>query len=113
MRVLPFLQQIKIAKVYLLPFHTFPLQNPVHAIDSYASSFSGYGTSFGTRFPGGIGAYGGSGFSRKRLGLGVGAGFLGGAMTGMAMMSIYHRLLYNSIRTFSLLFDILMKLGRR
>ena len=58
---------------------------------TYSYRSPGYGTSFGTRFPGGVGAYGGPGFSKKRLGLGVGAGFLGGAMTGMAVMSVYHR----------------------
>ena len=52
----------------------------------------GYGTQFGTSFPGGVGKYGTSG---KMLGLGVGAGFLGGAAVGavggLAALSVYHR----------------------
>lgn len=61
---------------------------------SYGSSFGGsktssfkspgYGTNFGTSFKGGVGKYGGKGFSKKALGLGVGAGFLGGAALGAA-----------------------------
>ena len=56
-------------------------------VTSYGSSFGGaktssykspgYGTNFGTSFKGGVGKYGGKGFSKKALGLGVGAGFLG------------------------------------
>ena len=58
----------------------------------YSYRSPGYGTNFGTNFAGGRGIYGGG---RKSLGLGVGAGFLGGAavgaMTGMATMGVYHR----------------------
>jgi len=62
-----------------------------------AKSFKspGYGTNFGTKFTGGTGKYGGKGFSKKALGLGVGAGFLGGAALGtagaVASMGVYHR----------------------
>jgi len=67
---------------------------------SYSYRSPGYGTNFGTSFPGGRGKYGGSGFSKKALGLGVGAGFLGGAALGaagtMAMYGVYHR--YNQYR---------------
>jgi len=42
-----------------------------------------------------MGRYGGNGFGPKRLGLGVGAGFIGGAALGiggsMAVMGVYHR----------------------
>ena len=57
----------------------------------YNFTTPGYGTNFGTRFPGGIGAYGGEGFSHKRLGLGATEGFLGEAMTSPVVMSVYHR----------------------
>ena len=61
------------------------------------SLLSGYGTNFGTSFPQGVGKYGGKGFSKKALGLGVGAGFLGGAALGaagtVATMGVYHRYL--------------------
>ena len=66
---------------------------------SKTSSFKspGYGTNFGTNFKGGVGKYGGKGFSKKALGLGVGAGFLGGAALGaagtVATMGVYHRYL--------------------
>lgn len=74
---------------------------------SYGSSFGGaktnsykspgYGTNFGTSFKGGNGRYGGKGFSKKALGLGVGAGFIGGAALGVAgtvaTMGVYHRYL--------------------
>ena len=57
----------------------------------------GYGTRFGTSFPGGVGQYGASGFGRKSLGMGVGAGFVGGAGLGAAgtaaTMGVYHRYL--------------------
>jgi len=60
----------------------------------YSYKAPGYGTSYGTSFPGGVGKYG-SGLSKKKLGLGVGAGFLGGAAlgaaAGVATMSVYHR----------------------
>ena len=56
----------------------------------------GYGTSWGTSFANGAGQYKSkSGFSKKALGLGVGAGFLGGAGLGvagtLASYSVYHR----------------------
>ena len=58
----------------------------------------GYGTSFGTDFSNGIGRYQSKpGFSKKALGLGVGAGFLAGAGLGaagtLATYSAYHRYL--------------------
>jgi len=61
----------------------------------------GYGTSFGTNFAGGAGKYTmKKGFSKKALGLGVAAGFIGGAALGaagaMATYSVYHR--YHSFR---------------
>ena len=92
-------------------------------VTSYGSSFGGaktssykspgYGTNFGTSFKGGVGKYGGKGFSKKALGLGVGAGFLGnhsqcfieiprvhfkggaalGAAGTVATMGVYHRYL--------------------
>lgn len=51
----------------------------------YGSKAPGYGTSFGTNFAGGVGKYGTGkkGFSKKALGLGVAAGFLGGAALGV------------------------------
>eukprot|EP00092_Neocalanus_flemingeri_P106556 GFUD01136724.1.p1 GENE.GFUD01136724.1~~GFUD01136724.1.p1 ORF type:complete len:712 (-),score=170.30 GFUD01136724.1:71-2206(-) len=58
----------------------------------------GYGTSWGTNFAGGAGQFGKQkkkGISKKMLGLGIGAGFLGGAALGvagtMATYSVYHR----------------------
>ena len=56
----------------------------------------GYGTNWGTNFGSGMGRYEQKkGFSKKALGLGVGAGFLGGAALGvagtMATYSVYHR----------------------
>ncbi len=58
----------------------------------YNFTTPGYGTNFGTRFPGGIGAYGGEGFSPKRLGLGATTeGFLEEAMTSPVVISVYHR----------------------
>jgi len=61
----------------------------------------GYGTSWGTNFAGGTGKYvAKKGFSKKALGLGVAAGFLGGAALGaagaMATYSVYHR--YHAFR---------------
>ena len=52
---------------------------------SYGAKAPGYGTNWGTNFGGGIGKYGSGkkGFSKKALGLGVGAGFLGGAALGV------------------------------
>jgi hypothetical protein len=62
---------------------------------SFGYSAPGHGTSWGTSFPGGVGRYGSSGVSKKALGLGVGAGFLGGAALGMAgtmaTYGVYHR----------------------
>ena len=61
---------------------------------SYGYRTPGYGTSWGTNFAGGAGRYS-KGYSGKALGLGVAAGFLGGAalstMGTMAMYSVYHR----------------------
>lgn len=63
----------------------------------YGYKTPGYGTNFGTNFAGGVGQYGKQkkGFSKKALGLGIGAGFLGGAALGvagtMATYSVYHR----------------------
>ena len=66
----------------------------------YSYKSPGYGTNFGTSFPGGVGRYGGKGYSKKALGLGVGAGFLGGAALGAAgtaaTYGVYHR--YNQYR---------------
>ena len=63
--------------------------------NTYSYKSPGYGTKFGTSFPGGVGKYGGKGFSKKALGLGVGAGFVGGAALGaagtVASMGVYHR----------------------
>ena len=60
---------------------------------SYGYRTPGYGTSWGTNFAG-AGRYK-KGYSGKALGLGVAAGFLGGAalstMGTMAMYSVYHR----------------------
>ena len=65
------------------------------AKNTYSYKSPGYGTKFGTSFPGGVGKYGGKGFSKKALGLGVGAGFIGGAALGVAgtaaTMGVYHR----------------------
>jgi len=62
---------------------------------SYSYRSPGYGTNYGTSFAGGAGRYQGSGLSTKRVGLGVGAGFLGGAAVGVgvgiATASVYHR----------------------
>merc|ERR1719186_2597086 len=64
---------------------------------SYGARAPGYGTNFGTNFNGGVGKYGSEnkGFSKKALGLGVGAGFLGGAALGvggtMATYSAVHK----------------------
>jgi type II secretory pathway pseudopilin PulG len=63
----------------------------------YGASTRGYGTNWGTNFGSGVGRYPQQkkGFSKKALGLGVGAGFLGGAALGvagtMATYSVYHR----------------------
>ena len=72
------------------------------SIPTYSYRSPGYGTRFGTSFPGGMGRYGGAGYSRKSLGMGVGAGFLGGAAVGMvasyATMNVYHRYqMYNRL----------------
>jgi len=64
----------------------------------YGYRAPGYGTNFGTSFGGGVGRYTGS-ISKKKLGLGVAAGFLGGAALGvgvgaaatLATYSVYHR----------------------
>jgi len=62
----------------------------------YGYNTPGHGTSWGTNFAGGVGRYKPSGgISKKMLGLGVGAGFLGGAALGvagtMASYSVYHK----------------------
>lgn len=62
---------------------------------SYGYRTPGYGTSYGTSFPSGVGKYSSGGVSKKALGLGVAAGFIGGAAVGaagaMATYSVYHR----------------------
>jgi len=65
---------------------------------TYSYRSPGYGTNFGTNFASGVGRYptsGTKGFSKKALGLGVGAGFLGGAALGVAgtaaTYGVYHR----------------------
>jgi len=64
---------------------------------NYGSKTPGYGTNWGTNFAGGVGQYGKQkkGISKKALGLGIGAGFLGGAALGvagtMATYSVYHK----------------------
>ena len=61
------------------------------------SQTPGHGTSYGTNFAGGVGQWKPKkqGVSKKMLGLGVGAGFLGGAALGvagtMATYSVYHK----------------------
>ena len=61
------------------------------------SQTPGHGTSWGTNFAGGVGKWKPKkkGVSKKMLGLGVGAGFLGGAALGvagtMASYSVYHK----------------------
>ena len=65
----------------------------------YGYKTPGYGTKWGTNFVSGMGKYKGkgprNGISKKALGLGVGAGFLGGAAAGlagtMATYSVYHK----------------------
>ena len=65
----------------------------------YGYKTPGYGTKWGTSFGSGLGKYEGkkarNGISKKVLGLGVGAGFLGGAAAGvagtMATYSVYHK----------------------
>jgi hypothetical protein len=76
---------------------------PSHNFGSYAGAGGkkygykapGHGTNWGTSFPGGVGKYESRGVSKKALGLGIGAGFLGGAALGvagtMATYSVYHR----------------------
>jgi len=62
---------------------------------TFGSATPGHGTSWGTSFPSGVGKYKSSGISKKALGLGIGAGFLGGAALGvagaMATASVYQR----------------------
>jgi len=64
---------------------------------SYGYKEPGYGTNWGTNFAGGVGQYKKpkKGISKKALGLGIGAGFLGGAALGvagtMATYSVYHK----------------------
>ena len=85
--------------------------------NTYGYRTPGYGTNWGTNFAGGAGKYSkvfillsyfpprlsfyfSQGYSGKALGMGVAAGFLGGAALGavgtMAMYSTYHR--YNMYR---------------
>jgi len=62
---------------------------------TFGSATPGHGTSWGTSFPSGVGRYQSKGVSKKALGLGIGAGFLGGAALGvggaMATNSVYQR----------------------
>lgn len=64
---------------------------------SYGYKTPGHGTNWGTNFAGGMGQYKKpkKGISKKALGLGIGAGFLGGAALGvagtMATYSVYHK----------------------
>ena len=66
------------------------------ALPINVSQTPGSGTSFGANFAGGVGQWKPKkqGVSKKMLGLGVGAGFLGGAALGvagtMATYSVYH-----------------------
>ena len=70
---------------------------------SYSYRSPGYGTRYGTSFPGGTGRFGGSGFGKKYVGMGTGAGFVGGSYLGArgtsAMMGVYHRYLMYRILT--------------
>ena len=65
----------------------------------YGYRTAGHGTNWGTSFSGGTGVYNKKkkGLSKKALGLGVAAGFVGGAALGMAgtmaTYSVYHRYL--------------------
>ena len=67
------------------------------ALPINVSQTPGHGTSYGTNFAGGVGQWKPKkqGVSKKMLGLGVGAGFLGGAALGvagtMASYSVYHK----------------------
>ena len=66
----------------------------------YGYRTPGHGTNWGTSFSGGTGVYNKKrGLSKKALGLGVAAGFVGGAALGvagtMATYSVYHRYLFN------------------
>jgi len=67
---------------------------------TFGSATPGHGTSWGTSFPSGVGKYQSKGVSKKALGLGIGAGFLGGAalgaVGGMATASVYQR--YNEFQ---------------
>ena len=77
-----------------LPIRNLPTKD-FFALLSFSQT-PGYGTSWGTSFANGAGQYKSkSGFSKKALGLGVGAGFLGGAGLGvagtLATYSVYHR----------------------
>ena len=72
------------------------LQRIQSNFDQFGYKNPGYGTNWGTSFLGGAGKYDiKNGLSKKALGLGVGAGFLGGAASGaagtMATYSVYHR----------------------
>ena len=73
------------------------------------SQTPGHGTSYGTNFAGGVGQWKPKkkGVSKKMLGLGVGAGFLGGAALGvagtMASYSVYHK--YQVVRPDLLIFE--------
>ena len=73
------------------------------------SQTPGHGTSWGTNFAGGVGQWKPKkkGVSKKMLGLGVGAGFLGGAALGvagtMASYSVYHK--YQVVRPDLLIFE--------
>merc|ERR1712013_511801 len=62
---------------------------------TFGSATPGHGTNWGTSFPSGVGKYKSKGISKKALGLGIGAGFIGGAALGvagaMATASVYQR----------------------
>merc|ERR1719391_269036 len=67
---------------------------------TFGSATPGHGTNWGTSFSSGVGRYQSKGVSKKALGLGIGAGFLGGAalgaVGGMATASVYQR--YNEFQ---------------
>merc|ERR1719305_2075667 len=50
---------------------------------TFGSATPGHGTSWGTSFPSGVGRYQSKGVSKKALGLGIGAGCLGGGALGV------------------------------
>ena len=88
-------------KLWKLPFRRKKFGSKVRentmALPINVSQTPGHGTSYGTNFAGGVGQWKPKkqGVSKKMLGLGVGAGFLGGAALGvagtMATYSVYHK----------------------